>query len=339
LCDEPINNKTTIKEVPMRGVMRRIVLAACAAALFSGLACAQDYPSRPVKIIVPFPAGGSNDIIARIVAQKLTERSGQNFLVENRGGAGGNIGAEVVASAEPDGYTLLLTAPPPLTINGSLYKKLPFDPAKAFAPVALIASVPIVLVINPSVQAKNVAELIALAKAKPGSLNFGSSGIGSTNHLAGELLRSMAGIDIVHVPYRGAAPAMNDLLADQIPFMFDNMPAVLPQVQGKAINAIAVAGAKRAEAMPDVPTVAETVPGFEASSWFGLVAPAKTPAPALAKLSGEIEAILKMPDVKKRLAELGAEPGAVFGDAFGQFMTDETAKWSKLVKASGATVD
>ncbi|MCP3411071.1 tripartite tricarboxylate transporter substrate binding protein [Bradyrhizobium sp. CCGB01] len=323
----------------MRGVMRRTVLAACAAVLFSGFAGAQDYPSRPVKIIVPFPAGGSNDIIARIVAQKLTERNGQTFLVENRGGAGGNIGAETVASAEPDGYTLLLTAPPPLTINGSLYKKLPFDPAKAFAPVALIASVPIVLVVNPSVQAKNVGELIALAKAKPGSLNFGSSGIGSTNHLAGELLKSMAGIDIVHVPYRGAAPAMNDLLAGQIPFMFDNMPAVLPQVQGKAINAIAVAGAKRAEALPDVPTVAETVPGFEASSWFGLVAPAKTPEPALAKLSGELETILKMPDVKKRLAELGAEPGAVFGPAFGQFMTDETAKWGKLVKASGATVD
>ena len=323
----------------MRGVMRRTFLAACAAVLFSGVAGAQDYPSRPVKIIVPFPAGGSNDIIARIVAQKLTERNGQNFLVDNRGGAGGNIGAEAVASAEPDGYTLLLTAPPPLTINGSLYKKLPFDPAKAFAPVALIASVPIVLVVNPSVQAKNVGELIALAKAKPGSLNFGSSGIGSTNHLAGELLKSMAGVDIVHVPYRGAAPAMNDLLAGQIPFMFDNMPAVLPQVQGKAINAIAVAGAKRAEALPDVPTVAETVPGFEASSWFGLVAPAKTPAPALAKLSGELETILKEPDVKKRLAELGAEPGTVFGDAFGQFMTDETAKWGKLVKASGATVD
>ncbi|KGT81311.1 LacI family transcriptional regulator [Bradyrhizobium japonicum] len=323
----------------MRGVMRRTFLAACAAVLFSGAAPAQDYPSRPVKIIVPFPAGGSNDIIARIVAQKLTERNGQTFLVENRGGAGGNIGAETVASAEPDGYTLLLTAPPPLTINGALYKKLPFDPAKAFAPVALIASVPIVLVVNPSVQAKNVGELIALAKAKPGTLNFGSSGIGSTNHLAGELLKSMAGVDIVHVPYRGAAPAMNDLLAGQIPFMFDNMPAVLPQVQGKAINAIAVAGAKRAEALPDVPTVADTIPGFEASSWFGLVAPAKTPAPALAKLSGELETILKMPDVKKRLAELGAEPGTVFGDAFGQFMTDETAKWGKLVKASGATVD
>lgn len=323
----------------MRGILRRSLLAACAAVLFSGFAGAQDYPSRPVKIIVPFPAGGSNDIIARIVAQKLTERNGQNFLVENRGGAGGNIGAEAVASAEPDGYILLLTAPPPLTINGSLYKKLPFDPAKAFAPVALIASVPIVLVVNPSVQAKNVGELIALAKAEPGSLNFGSSGIGSTNHLAGELLKSMAGIDIVHVPYRGAAPAMNDLLAGQIPFMFDNMPAVLPQVQGKAINAIAVAGVKRAETLPDVPTVAESVPGFEASSWFGLVAPAKTPGPALAKLSSELETILKMPDVKKRLAELGAEPGTVFGDAFGQFMTDETAKWGKLVKASGATVD
>jgi tripartite-type tricarboxylate transporter receptor subunit TctC len=323
----------------MRGVLRRSFLAACAAVLFSGLAVAQDYPVRPVKIVVPFPAGGSNDIIARIVAQKLAERSGQTFIVENRGGAGGNIGAESVANAEADGYTLLLTAPPPLTINASLYKKLPFDPAKAFAPVALIASVPIVLVVNPSVQAKNVGELIALAKAKPGTLNFGSSGIGSTNHLAGELLRSMAGIDIVHVPYRGAAPAMNDLLAGQIPFMFDNMPAVLPQVQGKAINAIAVAGAKRTEALPDVPTVAETIPGFEASSWFGLVAPAKTPAPVRAKLSGELETILKMPDVKKRLAELGAEPGTVFGDAFGQFMTDETAKWGKLVKASGATVD
>ena len=323
----------------MRGVWRRTFLAACAAVLFSGSAGAQDYPSRPVKIIVPFPAGGSNDIIARIVAQKLTERNGQTFLVENRGGAGGNIGAETVATAEPDGYTLLLTAPPPLTINGSLYKKLPFDPAKAFAPVALIASVPIVLVVNPSVPAKNVGELIALAKAKPGTLNFGSSGIGSTNHLAGELLKSMASIDIVHVPYRGAAPAMNDLLAGQIPFMFDNMPAVLPQVQGKAINAIAVAGARRAEALPDVPVVAETIPGFEASSWFGLVAPAKTPQPALAKLGGELEAILKMADVKKRLAELGAEPGTVFGEAFGQFMTDETAKWGKIIKASGATVD
>ena len=263
---------------------------------------------------MPFPAGGSNDIIARILAQKLGERTGQTFLIENRGGAGGNIGADAVATSEPDGYTLLLTAPPPLTINAALYKNLPYDPAKAFAPIALVASVPIVLAVHPSVEANNVRELIALAKAKPGTLNFGSSGNGSTNHLAGELLKSMTGIDIVHLPYRGAAPAMNDLIAGHIPMMFDNMPAVLPQVQAKAIKAIAVAGAKRATALPDVPTVAESgVPGFEASSWFGLVAPAKTPAPVLAKLESEVDAILKMPDVQKRFTELGAEPGSHFG--------------------------
>src|SRR3954447_10450512 len=240
------------------GLHRRALLVAFVALLFGGTAIAQDYPSRSVKIVVPFPAGGSNDIIARLLAQKLSERTGQTFLIENRGGAGGNIGADTVATSEPDGYTLLLTAPPPLTINAGLYKSLPYDPAKAFAPVALVASVPIVLAVNPSVEANNVMELIALAKAKPGTFNFGSSGNGSTNHLAGELLKSMTGINIVHLPYRGAAPAMNDLVAGHIPMMFDNIPAVLPQVQGKAIKAIAVAGTKRATALPDVPTVAES---------------------------------------------------------------------------------
>jgi tripartite-type tricarboxylate transporter receptor subunit TctC len=200
--------------------------------------------------------------------------------------------------------------------------------------------VPIVLAVNPSVEAKNVNELVAVAKAKPGSLSFGSSGNGSTNHLAGELLKSMTGIDILHIPYKGAAPAMNDLVAGHIPMMFDNMPAVLAQVKGKSINAIAVAGAKRASAMPDVPTVAESgVPGFEASSWFGLVAPAKTPAPVLAKLEDDIAAILKMPDVQKRLDELGAEPGTVSGAAFGKFLADETTKWTKIIRESGAKVD
>lgn len=322
------------------GLNRRVILGALSALLFSGTATAQDYPSRPVKIVVPFPAGGSNDIIARILAQKLGERTGQAFLIENRGGAGGNIGADAVATSEPDGYTLLLTAPPPLTINAALYKNLPYDPAKAFAPVALVASVPIVLAVHPSVDANNVTELIALAKAKPGTINFGSSGNGSTNHLAGELLKSMTGIDIVHLPYRGAAPAMNDLIAGHIPVMFDNIPAVLPQVQGKAIRAIAVAGAKRATALPDVPTVAESgVPGFEASAWFGLVAPAKTPAPVLAKLEGEVDAILKMPDVRKRFTELGAEPGSISGAAFGRFLADETAKWTKIIQSSGATIN
>src|SRR5215468_12777601 len=292
---------------PMHLFCRRFVLAACGAFLLTGVAAAQDYPSRPVKIVVPFPAGGSNDIIARLIAQKLSERSGQNFLVENRGGAGGNVGAEAVAASEPDGYTLLLTAPPPLTINAALYKSLPFDPAKAFAPVALIAAVPIVLAVHPSLGVKDVKELIALAKAKPGAINFGSSGIGTTNHLAGELLKTKAGIDIVHVPYKGAAPAMNDLIAGHIPMMFDNIPGVLPQVKGGAVRAIAVAGAKRASALPDVPTVAESgVPGFEAFSWFGSVAAAKTPAPVLAKLQNDVAAILATPDMKTRLADLGA---------------------------------
>ena len=324
----------------MRLSRRYFVVAACVALLFGNAAAAQNYPSRPVKIVVPYPAGGSNDIIARIVAQKLSERSGQNFLVENRGGAGGNVGAEAVAGSEPDGYTLLLSAPPPLTINAALYKSLPFDPAKAFAPVALIAQVPIVLAVHPSLGVKDVKELVALAKAKPGTINFGSSGIGTTNHLAGELLKSKTGIDIVHVPYKGAAPAMNDLLAGHIPMMFDNIPAVLPQVQGKLINAIAVAGSARAGKLPDVPTVAEQgVEGFEASAWFGLVAPARTPAPILAKLQAEIAAILDMADVKTRFIELGAEPGAVSGEAFGKFLAEETVKWGGIIRASGATAN
>ncbi|MGH6712258.1 MAG: Bug family tripartite tricarboxylate transporter substrate binding protein [Bradyrhizobium sp.] len=324
----------------MGSFSRRAILVAFSALLLGGTATAQDYPSRPVKIVVPFPAGGSNDIIARILAQKLGERTGQPFLIENRGGAGGNIGADAVATSEPDGYTLLLTAPPPLTINAALYKSLPYDPAKAFAPISLVASVPIVLAVHPSVEASNVRELIALAKAKPGTLNFGSSGNGSTNHLAGELLKSMTGINIVHLPYRGAAPAMNDLIAGHIPMMFDNIPAVLPQVQAKTIKAIAVAGTKRASALPDVPTVAESgVPGFEASAWFGLVAPAKTPAPVLAKLASEVDTILKMPDVQKRFTELGAEPGNISGPAFGQFLAEETAKWTKIIQSSGATVN
>ena len=324
----------------MKAVSRRAVLAMCAALMLPGIAAAENYPSHSVKIVVPFPAGGSNDIIARILAQKLSERSGQQFFVENRGGAGGNIGADAVAKSAADGYTLLVTAPPPLTTSAALYKSLPFNPETDFAPVALLATVPIVLMVHPSVPAKNVQELVALAKAKPGTLNFASSGIGTTNHLAGELLKRMTEIDIVHVPYKGAAPAMNDLIAGHIPMMFDNMPAVLPQVQGGSVRAIAVAGAKRASTLPDVPTVAEQgVAGFEAFSWFGLVAPAKTPAPVLATLQAEVESVLKMPDVEKRLAELGAEPGALSGAAFGKFLAEDTAKWTKIIQASGATAD
>lgn len=318
----------------------RSFLIACGAMLLSGALMAQSYPAKPVKIVVPFPPGGSNDIIARILAQKMSERTGQTFLVENRPGAAGNIGAEAVARAEPDGYTLLLTAPPPLTTNTALYKKMPFEPAKAFAPVALIATVPIVLAVHPSSGIASVKELIALAKAKPGTLNFASSGNGSTNHLAGELLKRRAEIDIVHVPYKGAAPAMNDLIAGHIPMMFDNIPAVLPQVRAKGINAIAVAGASRARALPDVPTVAESgVPGFEATAWFGLVAPAKTPAPVLARLEQEVDAVLKLADVQKRLEDAGAEPGTVSGEAFRRFLAEDTSKWAKIIQESGAKLD
>ena len=324
----------------MKSISRRAMLTVCGAAILSSAARAENYPVRPVKIVVPYPPGGSNDIIARILAQKLGEKEGQSFFVENRAGASGNIGAEVVATSAADGYTLLVTAPPPLTTNVALYKSLPFDPATAFAPVALLATVPIVLMVHPSLPVKNVQELIALAKAKPGTLNFGSSGIGSTNHLAGELLKSMTGIDIVHVPYKGAAPAMNDLIAGHIPMMFDNMPAVLPQVKAGAVRAIAVAGARRAAALPDVPTVAESgVPGFEAFSWFGSVAAAKTPAPVLEKLESDIAAILATPDMKTRLADLGAEPGSVTGAAFGQFLAADRAKWTKIIQISGATME
>lgn len=301
---------------------------------------AQDYPTRPVKIVVPYPAGGSNDVLARILAQRLSEDTKQQFIVENRGGANGNVGAAAVASGDADGYTLLLTAPGPLTINQSLYSKLSFDPTKDFAPVALVASVPLVLMVHPDVKATNVKELIALAQTQPGKMNFGSSGVGSTNHLAGELLKRMGKVDIVHVAYKGAAPAMNDLVGGHIPMMFDNMPASLPQVNGSKVRAIAVASEKRAAAMPNVPTVAESgLPGFETSAWFGLVAPAKTPPAALAKLTDQVNAALRSPDVVKRFLELGAEPGTVSGAAYGAFLQAETKKWAEVIKASGAKAE
>jgi tripartite-type tricarboxylate transporter receptor subunit TctC len=326
---------------------RRAVVAALASALpavalaFATPAAAQSYPERPVRIVVPFPPGGSNDVIARILAQKLSADLGQQFIVENRAGAGGNTGAESVVRSAPDGYTLLLAAPGPLAINPTLIAKLPFDPAKDFAPVALVASVPIILMVHPGVAAQNVKDLIALAKKQPGKLNFGSSGIGATNHLAGELFKNLAEIDIAHVAYRGAAPAMNDLLGGHIPILFDNMPAVLPHMKAGKVRALAVASAKRVSALPDLPTVAEAgpLPGFEATAWFGLVAPAKTPEPVLARLSQAVEKALADPDVTKRFAELGAEPGGAVGAKFGAFLQAETAKWADVIRKANVKVE
>jgi len=279
-------------------------------------------------------------VMARILAQKLSDNLGQQFIVENRSGGGGNTGSDYVAKAEPDGYTLLFTAPGPLTVNQTLYTKLAFDPAKDFAPIALFATAPIVLIVNPAVPANNVQELIALAKKEPGKINFASAGNGTTNHLSGELFKSRANIDIVHVPYRGAGPAMNDIVGGHVQMFFDLMPVVLPQIATGKVRALANAGAKRPSALPDVPTIAEQgLAGFDASSWYGLVAPARTPEPVLAKLRDEVAKALKAPDMIARIHELGSEPGTVFGSDFGAFMAEETRKWADVIRTSGAKAD
>ena len=321
--------------------MIRWGLAAVVTALLSaGSARADGFPERPVRIVVPYAAGGSNDVVARLVGQRMTEIWGQQVIVDNRAGAGGNIGTDAVAKAAPDGYTLLLTAPGPLTVNQNLYRSLPYKPEVDFAPVALVASVPIVLMVNPGVPAKSVAELTALAKGRPGQINFGSSGNGTTNHLAGELYKTLAGITIVHVPYRGAAPAMNDLIGGHIQMMFDNMPAVMPQAKAGTVRALAVAGTERSKLFPDLPTMQEAgVAGFEASAWFGLVAPAKTPPEVLKTLEETVVAALKSPDVIEKLGELGAEPGTLTGERYRAFMADEVSRWAKVIAASGAKID
>ncbi|MDO9711816.1 Bug family tripartite tricarboxylate transporter substrate binding protein [Paracraurococcus lichenis] len=298
------------------------------------------WPEHAVRLVVPFPPGGSNDIVARLLAEALRERGGQPVLVENRAGAGGNIGADAVAKAAPDGHTLLLAAPGPFAINEHLYRSMPYDPARDLVPVALVAAVPIVLVVPAESPARTLRDLIASAKQAPGRLAFGSSSIGGTNHLAGELLKDMAGIDIVHVPYRGAAPAMTDLVAGRLQFYFDNMPGVLPQIRDGRIRALAVAGAARAAVLPAVPTMAEAgLPGFAASAWFGLAAPGGTP-PALAQRIGEaVLATLTEPSLREKLAAAGAEPGSLGPAGFARFVAAERLRWGEVVRASGARAE
>ncbi|HVR58466.1 MAG TPA: tripartite tricarboxylate transporter substrate binding protein [Pseudolabrys sp.] len=295
------------------------------------------FPDRPVRLVVPFVAGGTVDTTARILAQKLTEQMGQQFIVENRGGAGGNLGSDSVAKAEADGYTLLHTAPGPLVINQYLYSRIAYAPEKDFVPLALFAVTPVVLMVNKSLPVKDVSELVAYAKANPGKVTFGSAGVGSIPHLAGELFKTMAKIDIAHVPYKGTAMAMNDLVGGHIQMMFDLLPSSLPQINSGSVRAIGNAGLKRPAALADLPTISEQgLDGYEAASWVAVVAPSQTPQPVLTKLRAELSKVLKAADIEKRLTDLGSTAGTADEAELRKFMKDETAKWAEVIRASGA---
>jgi tripartite-type tricarboxylate transporter receptor subunit TctC len=321
--------------------LSRLAAAALAVGLLGGHAEAQsDYPNQPIRLIVPFAAGGATDVLARLLGERLSQSLGQQVVVDNRGGAGGNIGSAQAAKAEPDGYTLLMGAVGTHAINQSIYPKLPYDPIEDFAPVSLVATVPNVLVVNPSVPAQTVQELIALAKSRPGELNFASSGNGTSIHLSGELFKSMTGVDMVHVPYKGSGPAMTDLLGGQVQMMFDNLPSALPNVQAGKLRALGVTGAERSPALPDVPTIEEAgVPGYEALSWFGIFAPAGTPQPVIDKLHDHIVQALADPAMRARLADLGAEPVGSTPQEFASFIRAEAEKWAKVVKEAGVKLE
>jgi tripartite-type tricarboxylate transporter receptor subunit TctC len=314
-----------------------IAMGISAIASISG-ASALDYPTRSVRFVVGYPAGGSTDIIARLIGQRLSERLGQQFVIENKPGAGNNIGTETVVRAEPDGYTVLLVNPANY-INASLYTNLKFNFIRDIAPVASFNRVPNVMTVNKEVPAKTVAEFIAYAKANPGKVNLASSGNGTSVHLSGEMFMVMSGTKMQHVPYRGAAPAITDLLGGQVQVIFDNMPSIIEHVRSGSLRALAVTTATRSPQLPDVPTVAETVPGYEASALFGMGAPKKTPPEIIEKLNKEINAVLAEPEMKKRLIELGGEPLIGTPEAFGAMIAAETEKWEKVVKFAGAHVD
>ena len=305
------------------------------------LAHAQDdYPNRTVRIIVPFAPGGSTDVVARILADKLGTEMKQGFIVENKPGAGGNIGADAVAKATPDGYTLLMGTTGVLAINKYLYKEMSFDPERDLAPVSYTSLITNILVVNPQVPAKTVSELVALARAKPGSLTFASSGAGSSTHLSAELFKSMAGVDILHVPYKGSSQAITDLMGGQVTMLFDNAPSSIPFVEQGKLRALAVTSTKRLPNLPDVPTLDEAgVKGYESLSWSGIMAPAGTPKRVIDKLNAAIEKILRDPDVKQRFASLGVDPVGGPPEAFSRHIRAESEKWARVVKTANITLN
>jgi tripartite-type tricarboxylate transporter receptor subunit TctC len=299
----------------------------------------QQWPSKPVRFVVPFPAGGSTDVVGRILAEHLRQGLGQTFVIDNRAGAGGTTGSDVVAKAAPDGYTMLICTSSTHAIAGSLYARLPYDAVKDFAPVTLIGSATILLVVHPSVPARSVPELIALARSKPGALNFASSGNGGVSHLTGEYFKALAGIDLQHVPYKGDTPMISDLVAGRVSLAFGTAVAFLPYVQKGALNALAVTNSKPSPVAPALPTVAQTLPGFEALQWFGLLMPAGTPLDVVSRLNTETLRILRLPEVRERFQAMGIEIVGNSPEQFTAFMRAETAKWGKIVKDSGAKID
>ena len=322
----------------MRSFVR--VVAAVACALLSGVGATQSYPVKPVRIVTPYAPGGTADILSRTVAQKLSDAWGQQVLVDHRPGASGMIGADIAAKAAPDGYTILMAYVAEIAITRSLFKSMPYDPVKDLAPVTLAAVTPMILVVHPSLPARSVGDVVRLAKAKPRDLPYASAGNGSPAHLAFELLQRSARIEITHVPYKGAAPALTDLLGGHVVMFFSGMPPAMPHVKSGRLRAIAVSTAKRSPAAPDVPTVSESgVPDFDISTWFGVLAPAATPRDVIVKLNAEISRALSMPDVRERLAREGAETAPGAPEQFGRFIQAEIAKFAKIVRDSGARAD
>jgi tripartite-type tricarboxylate transporter receptor subunit TctC len=321
-----------------RGALYAFVVAGAALAS-SADALSQTYPSKPVRVIVPLAAGGPTDVLARTISQNLGETWGQVMLIDHRPGANTNIGTAAVAKSPADGYTLLLTVNN-LTINPSFYQNLPFDPLKDFSPISLFATSPLILVVHPSVAARSVKELIALAKARPGDLLFGSPGNGSAPHLAGELLNTLAGVKMVHVPYKGITGAVTDLIGGQLAVMFPGSPIALPQAKAGKLRALATTGAKRSPAVPDLPTIAEAaLPKYEVSLWYGLLAPANTPQPIVQRLHAELTRIIALPTIRQQWAALGAEPVSTTPEQFAAFLKNDIVKWEKVIRDSGAKMD
>jgi tripartite-type tricarboxylate transporter receptor subunit TctC len=322
----------------LRARLAGLAAIALASLLLPKAALALDYPTRPIKWIVGYPPGGTTDVLARIMGDYLSKRLGQNFVIENRAGAGNNIGTEAVVNAAPDGYTVLLVNPAN-GINATLYKKLNFNFIRDIAPVGGFVRVPNVMEINPKIPAKTVAEFIAYCKANPGKVNMASSGIGTSVHLSGELFMAMTGVKMVHVPYRGAGPALTDLISGQVHVLFDNLPSSVEHIRAGTLRALAVTTETPSAALPGVPTVAETVPGYEASAWFGMGAPKGTPREIIDNLNGAINKALKDPEMVKKLADLGGAPMAGTPEDFGKVVADETEKWRKVVEFAGVKLD